>query len=140
MIYIIINLIFLEFHMRTGGVISYVTIGGIFDLYFFLGPTPENTVQQYVSSVGRAPMPPYWGLGFQLCRYGYDSIANMKAAVDRTRQYDIPHDVQYGDIDIMRDQLDFTYDTTRFAGLPAYIKELKTEGIKFVTILVRKKV
>jgi alpha-glucosidase (family GH31 glycosyl hydrolase) len=41
--------------------------------------------------VGRAQMPPYWALGFQLCRYGYDSIENMKAAVDRTAQYNIPH-------------------------------------------------
>jgi hypothetical protein len=27
--------------------IVYRTIGGILDIYLFLGPTPENTVQQY---------------------------------------------------------------------------------------------
>jgi alpha-glucosidase len=59
----------------------------------------------------------------------------MKAAVDRTAQYQIPHDVQYGDIDIMERELDFTYSKDRFAGLPEYIKELKTKGIKFMTIL-----
>jgi len=35
--------------MKTGGVISYVTIGGVIDLFFFMGPTPENTVQQYTA-------------------------------------------------------------------------------------------
>jgi alpha-glucosidase (family GH31 glycosyl hydrolase) len=71
--------------------VSYITIGGLFDFYFFLGPTPENTVQQYTAMVGRASIPPYWGLGFQLCRYGYNDLATMKLAVDRTEQYDIPH-------------------------------------------------
>jgi len=74
--------------------------------------------------------------GFQLCRFGYDNLANMQAAVDRTEQFDIPHDVQYGDIDIMDRQMDFTYATDRFAGLPQYVKDLKARGIKFVTILV----
>jgi alpha-glucosidase (family GH31 glycosyl hydrolase) len=34
-------------------------------------------------------------------------------------------------------ELDFTYDPVRFAGLPAYVRELKAKGIKFITILVR---
>ena len=42
-----------------------------------------------------------------------------------------------GDIDIMERSLDFTYDRDNFAGLPEYIQELKSRGIKFVTILVR---
>jgi alpha-glucosidase (family GH31 glycosyl hydrolase) len=45
-------------------------------------------------------------------------------------------DVQYGDIDIMERELDFTYASDRFAGLPEYVKELKAKGIKFMTILV----
>jgi len=47
---------------------------------------------------------------------------------------EIPYDVQYGDIDIMDRNLDFTLSPT-FAGLNEYVKELKTKGIKFMTIL-----
>ena len=36
-------------------------------------------------------MIPYWALGFQLCRWGYADLADLQAAVDRMRQYDIPH-------------------------------------------------
>ena len=47
----------------------YRTIGGLLDLYIFLGPGPEQVVEQYTAAVGRAPLPPYWALGFHLCRY-----------------------------------------------------------------------
>jgi alpha-glucosidase (family GH31 glycosyl hydrolase) len=45
-------------------------------------------------------------------------------------------DVQYGDIDIMDKELDFTVNNDRFKGLPEYVEDLKAKGIKFVTILV----
>jgi len=57
--------------------------------------------------------------------------------VDRTAEFRIPHDVQYGDIDIMEKSLDFTIGKP-FSGLPEYVKALKARGIKFMTILVRK--
>ena len=40
--------------------------------------------------VGRPVMPPYWGLGFQMCKYGYDNLANMQRAVADTVRYGIP--------------------------------------------------
>jgi len=40
--------------------------------------------------VGHPVMPAYWSLGFQLSRYGYDNLANMQAAVERTRAAGIP--------------------------------------------------
>ena len=47
----------------------YRTIGGVIDMYFFLGPDPESVVSQYTEAVGRYYIPPYWSLGFHLCRY-----------------------------------------------------------------------
>lgn len=35
-------------------------------------------------------MPPYWSLGFQLCRYGYTSTEDIEGAVNRTRASGIP--------------------------------------------------
>ena len=81
-------------------------------------------------------MPPYWSLGFQLCRYGYNSLAKVKETVARMKQYDIPQDVQYGDIDYMERQLDFTINPKTYNGLPDYVRELKKDGVRYITILV----
>ena len=66
------------------------TIGGIFDFYLFLGPTPEQVVQQYTNAIGFPMMPPYWALGFQLCKYGYGNIEELRTVVEGMRSYDIP--------------------------------------------------
>ncbi|OXA46849.1 Maltase-glucoamylase, intestinal [Folsomia candida] len=116
---VIVNSNAQEFVMHPHPGIVYRTIGGIFDIYMFLGPTPENTVEQYT----------------ELCRFGYDHIDNLRTVVDRMIASEIPYDVQYGDIDIMDRRLDFTVDPINFAGLAEYVTELKTRGIRFMTIL-----
>ena len=61
--------------------LTYRTIGGVLDFYFFLGPQPEGVVQQYQEVIGRPHMPPYWGLGFHNCRYGYPNLETLEAVV-----------------------------------------------------------
>lgn len=114
---------------------TYRTIGGVLDVYVFLGPTPENVVQQYTQLIGRPYMPPYWALGFQLCRYGYNSLANLRRAVEETRAQNIPFDVQYADIDHMDERKIFTIDQVNFAGLNNYFKELQSSGMHTIIIL-----
>ncbi|XP_067678896.1 maltase-glucoamylase-like [Haliotis asinina] len=113
----------------------YRTTGGILDFYVFMGSTANNAVQQYTQVIGRPFMPPYWALGFQLSRYGYNNIDNLRRAVENTRRYDIPHDVQYVDIDHMDEQKDFTVDDVNFPGLNDYFNELRKEGMKTIIIL-----
>uniref|UniRef100_A0A674GCW2 alpha-glucosidase n=1 Tax=Taeniopygia guttata TaxID=59729 RepID=A0A674GCW2_TAEGU len=114
--------------------LTYRTIGGVLDFYMFLGPTPELVVQEYTQLIGRPFMPPYWSLGFQLCRYGYGNDSDVAKVVEDMKAAQIPHDVQYVDIDYMDRNLDFTL-SPRFAGLPALINKIKSEGMRFIIIL-----
>lgn len=54
--------------LQPSPMITFRPIGGVLDMYFFFGPTPADVVSQYTDLVGRPFMPPYWGLGFHLCR------------------------------------------------------------------------
>ncbi|XP_030898548.2 sucrase-isomaltase, intestinal [Melopsittacus undulatus] len=114
--------------------LTYRTTGGILDFYMVLGPTPELVVQEYTALIGRPVMPPYWSLGFQLCRYGYVNDSEVAQLVEETKAARIPYDVQYVDIDYMERQLDFTIGA-RFAGLPALVNKIKEEGMRFIIIL-----
>ena len=116
--------------------ITYRTIGGILDFFVFTGPTPEDVTRQYTQYLGRSYLFPYWSLGFQLCRYGYQSLDEIKTVVDENRAYGIPYDVQYADIDYMERQLDFTLDERNFAGLADYVDKIRSEyDMRFILIL-----
>eukprot|EP00094_Tigriopus_californicus_P002589 TCALIF_02501-PA protein Name:"Similar to Gaa Lysosomal alpha-glucosidase (Rattus norvegicus)" AED:0.10 eAED:0.10 QI:0/0.75/0.55/0.88/0.75/0.77/9/17/845 len=113
----------------------YRTIGGVLDLYFFLGPTPENVVQQYTGALGRHQVPAYWSLGFHICRWGYESTQDLREVYQRTLAAEIPLDGQWSDIDIMDRKVDFTYDKERFGDLPDFIQDVHNDGRRFVAIL-----
>jgi alpha-glucosidase (family GH31 glycosyl hydrolase) len=86
----------------------YRTIGGMLDLYFIPGPTPEKVITQYMALIGTPMLPAYWALGFQLCRYGYRDLSDLQAAVNRTISAGIPLEVVFADIDYMNHYEDFT--------------------------------
>ncbi|XP_026522804.1 sucrase-isomaltase, intestinal [Notechis scutatus] len=124
----------MEVKFQPTPALTYRTIGGILDFYMVLGPTPEQVVQEYTALVGRPVLPPYWGLGFQLCRYGYKNDAEISELYDNMKAANISYDVQYADIDYMERQLDFTL-SPNFTNLPALINRIKKDGMRFVIIL-----
>ena len=86
--------------------------------------------------IGLPTMPPYWSLGFHLCRYGYNSIENMKMVRSRMQANNIPQDVQWNDIDYMNAYRDFTIDNDKFAGLSEFVDDLHEKGMHYVIITV----
>lgn len=79
------------FGKNDTGAVTYRFLGGILDFYIFMGPEPVSVVSQYINVVGQPYMPPFWSLGFHLCKWGYSSSAGMKQVINRNRKAQIPY-------------------------------------------------
>lgn len=62
--------------------ITWRTIGGSLDFYFFSGPTQPEVTQQYLDVVGRPTMQQYWGFGYHQCRWVSDAMSSFGHEVD----------------------------------------------------------
>ncbi|XP_045462356.1 lysosomal alpha-glucosidase-like [Harmonia axyridis] len=121
--------------LQPAPAITYRSIGGILDFFFFLGPTPADVVRQYTDLIGRPFMPPYWGLGFHLCRFGYKTLEETKKIMQRNIDAEIPLDTQWNDLDYMNNSNDFTYDKRNFKGLPDFIETLHDKGMHYIPLI-----
>ncbi|XP_072111509.1 sucrase-isomaltase, intestinal [Mobula birostris] len=125
----------MEVELQPSPAVTYRTIGGVLDFYIFLGSSPESVVREYLTLVGKPMMPAYWSLGFQLSRWGYKSLDDVKATVERNRNINLPYDIQITDIDYMENKKDFTYDKVKFQHLPQFADDLHNHGQRYIIIL-----
>ena len=121
----------------TDSRLTFKTVGGMMDFYFFMGPTPQAVVQQYLSVIGAPMLPPYWSLGFHQCRWGYSSLSKLQEVVRNYERFDLPLDVLWSDIDYMDSFKDFTLDTNRYPaeGFKELMEELHAAGRHYVPIV-----
>ncbi|KAH7721437.1 glycosyl hydrolase family 31 protein [Aphelenchoides avenae] len=113
----------------------YRTIGGQLDIFYFPGPTPEQVIQQYQQVIGTPFLPAYFALGFQLCRYGFTGLQELKDTVKRIQDNNIPFDIPYADIDYMERYKDFTLGQEHWSDFGNYAKELHSNGLHLFLIL-----
>ncbi|XP_076207479.1 lysosomal alpha-glucosidase-like isoform X1 [Aptenodytes patagonicus] len=125
----------MEVALQPAPGLTWRTIGGVLDFYIFLGPDPNMVIQQYQQVIGFPAMPPLWALGFHLCRWGYGSSNETWQTVRAMRNYQIPQDAQWNDIDYMDGYRDFTFDPQKFASLPSLVEDLHKHGQHYVIIL-----
>lgn len=115
--------------------ITFRTIGGVLDFYIMTGPSPADVVRQYTELVGRPHMPPLWGLGFHLCKYGIKTLDRTKFILQRNLDAGIPIDVQWNDLDYMEDANMFTMNKVTFKDLPEFVDDLHKKGMHYVPLI-----
>ncbi|KAJ6726361.1 ALPHA-GLUCOSIDASE [Salix purpurea] len=120
-----------------GTSLTYKIIGGVFDFYFFSGPTPLAVVDQYTSLIGRPAPMPYWAFGFHQCRWGYHNLSVVEDVVENYKKAQIPLDVIWNDDDHMDGHKDFTLNPNNYPRpkLLAFLEKIHSIGMKYIVII-----
>ncbi|KAL8151623.1 hypothetical protein V2J09_021431 [Rumex salicifolius] len=95
----------------SGDSITYKTIGGIVDLYFFAG--------------------------LHQCRHGYKDVKDVEDVVDHYAKAGIPLEGMWTDIDHMNYFKDFTFDPIKYplSRMQRFVDKLHKNGQKYVVII-----
>jgi alpha-glucosidase len=95
--------------------ITWRLLGGSVDLFFFDGPTPAEAITNFqTAATGYPAMQQYWSFGYHQCRWGYQNWSVLQDIVDNFKNFDIPLETIWTDIDYMDEYRDFTNDPHTF--------------------------
>jgi alpha-glucosidase len=71
--------------------ITWRTLGGNIDLYFYAGPTQDKVTKSYqMSATGLPAMQQYFTFGYHQCRWGYTNWPELQDVVDSFSRFGIP--------------------------------------------------
>lgn len=118
--------------------LTWRSLGGTIDLYFFDGPSqPEVTKQYQIGAIGLPAMQQYFTFGYHQCRWGYTNWTELEAVVTNFANYEIPLETVWTDIDYMFQYRDFENDPDRFgyADGQAFLEKLHANGQHYVPIV-----
>ena len=120
----------------VGGVSTqWIAESGVVDLFFLLGPLPQDTTTQYAALTGGTALPQYFALGYHQCRWNYkdqEDVSMVDAGFDA---HDIPYDVLWLDIEHTDGKRYFTWDKNYFPTPAEMQDDVASRGRKMVTIV-----
>ena len=96
----------------------------------------RDVVRRYTDLTGKAPLAPFWSLGYQQSRWSYMSDAEVRSLAARFRQEHFPIDVVWLDIDYQEKNRPFTVNTKTFPDMRTLVRDMGSEGIRLVPITV----
>nr|PNR55777.1 hypothetical protein PHYPA_006674 [Physcomitrium patens] len=98
-------------------------------------PTPDALMTSLSRAIGTMQMPPKWALGYQQCRWSYETADRVLEVATTFREKKIPCDVVWMDIDYMEDFKCFTFKKEAFPDPKGMLDELNGKGFKGIWML-----
>jgi len=106
-----------------------------FTVYVITGESCLEIIKQFRHMIGQSYVPPKWAFGYGQSRWSYMNADEVREVAARHREALVPLDSIYLDIDYMEDYKDFTVNEERFPDFPAFVEEMKQQGIHLVPII-----
>jgi alpha-glucosidase len=106
--------------------ITFNTEGALFRVFIIDRSSPKEVLKGLAELTGTIQLPPRWALGYQQCRFSYQTQQRVKEIADTFRQKNIPCDAIWMDIDYMEGYRVFTFNKQNFPEpekLNAYLHE-----------------
>ena len=57
------------------------SVGGVGDIFLFLGKTTDDVVKSYHHIIGKPVLTPLWALGWHQCKFGYENTQQLMDSV-----------------------------------------------------------
>ncbi|KAL9369092.1 hypothetical protein Peur_040291 [Populus x canadensis] len=124
-----------EIDLRKESIIQFIAPSSYPVVTFGLFASPTDVLKSLSHAIGTVFMPPKWSLGYQQCRWSYDSDERVREIARTFREKGIPCDVIWMDIDYMDGFRCFTFDQERFRDPQSLVKDLHDDGFKAIWML-----
>lgn len=113
----------------------WLTLGPSLKLQVHSGRTPQEVLDSLYQTLTPPSAPPLWSLGFHQSRWGYRDAAEIRQLVSDFRNRNLPLDVVHLDIDYMDGYRSFSFDPERFPQPEKLVEDLRSQGVRTVTII-----
>jgi alpha-glucosidase len=97
--------------------------------------SPQELMAALGELTGNMALPPLWALGYQQCRWSYETADRVKEIADGFRSRQIPCDVIWMDIDYMDGFRVFTFDKKKFPDPKSLNDYLHNKNFKSVWMI-----
>lgn len=71
----------IRFSTTGKSLITYRTVGGMLDIYYFLASSADEVIQNYNNLIGKPSMLPFWALGFHQSSLQYNITDDLRTVV-----------------------------------------------------------
>jgi len=126
----------IKFTKSGKSIVTYRTVGGMLDIYYFMAGTADEVIVNYNNMVGKPALPPFWSLGFHQCSWLYNNTDDLKNVLTNYQNEGFLIDTLWTDIPYMHNYVDFSVDNVAFKDLKDFIENtLKPQNMHFVPII-----
>jgi alpha-glucosidase (family GH31 glycosyl hydrolase) len=118
----------------AGRTLRLTSTSGQVDAYLFAEADPRALVARHARMTGARSLLPRWAFGYLQSRYGYRTEAEVRATVQRFRQWGLPLSAIVLDHYWFKQMGDLNWDRTAFPDPQELAHWLHGEGVRLVTI------